>query len=448
MLRQRHSSDLLTDDDWSGVGEKRATQLPPPSPCSVALARLGPEAWKDWKDDVERCSTAAVTETDDVSMLEVLHSGVCVEERGVADALQMLEDDETEGRVRRVSLGVVHVDYTHGGMIGDSYEAPALGRLCREDVMRVGKVFSRLLASDGTLLVFAGTFFSVDSLREVQQWILGGSSGSEGKPELRLLPHDFQLITTCPRSEPSDSHRSGAEVSPSLPFSFTSEYVLGFCKGDSHRFSCEGNPHGWTAEDSLHVSPACGRSESFPEPPGSTESYGRLRRLQKPLQYMMTLLLTFSPVAGFVVELNAGLGTTALAAVLTGRRYSGFDGNHEAVYCALARLAALRMQLGVIEWPLKPAYSWSLYAQNYWRSDSGEKETVECMRHAQALPFLSCIMRAMPSVADLQISRNDEDWKRVEGRLQRFTGELDKGRARTSEEVSTRPRRKRRQKNT
>lgn len=130
--------------------------------------------------------------------------------------------------------------------------------------------------------------------------------------------------------------------------------------------SWEKNPYRWRFLD-RHEMPGCSEAERVKmTKEGGLEVV--VRPEQKPFRYLMLLILMFTQIGDLVVDPFMGVGSTAVACLLTGRRFWGCDKDPQAVHCARVRLKGLKDQLRAGNCSLKPAYTWDMFKAKYFES--------------------------------------------------------------------------------
>jgi hypothetical protein len=146
---------------------------------------------------------------------------------------------------------------------------------------------------------------------------------------------------------------------------------------------------------------------------GETTKEVPVRPEQKPFRYMMVLILMFTELGDLVIDPFCGVGSTAVACALTGRRFWGCDSDPEAVHYAKARLSALKDTLASGKGTTKPAYTWDMYKSQYYGA-GGDKIESEDKRLAQ---IVSDAVRAGPKEGEDAPALGKEEEERLVLRL-------------------------------
>jgi hypothetical protein len=132
----------------------------------------------------------------------------------------------------------------------------------------------------------------------------------------------------------------------------------------------------WRFQDT-HMMPACSDAEKIKMgvSEGGVMKHIVVRYEQKPIRYLIPLILMFTEPGDLVIDPFCGVGSTAVACMMTGRRFWGCDMATEAVVYAKARIKCLSSNLRSGASTLKPAYNWSMYRENYYGKSPKTIET-------------------------------------------------------------------------
>ena len=221
-------------------------------------------------------------------------------------------------------------------------------------LMHLGQLLTRHLADDGTVLMFC----PFDELKETKRHMT--VPGSDLEP--------FKRFFTWIKTTAFPSHRSKCPNG-------SCEAVLYFKKkGQVNYTSWEKNPHvKWRFLDH-HEMPSCNPGERVLKhsADGTAEA---VRPEQKPYRYLMMLILMFTSPGDLVIDPFMGVGSTAVACALTGRRFWGCDSDPEATHYAKVRLKTLREAVASGSKSVKTAFTWDEYKAKYFQVGGRAQQT-------------------------------------------------------------------------
>jgi DNA modification methylase len=137
------------------------------------------------------------------------------------------------------------------------------------------------------------------------------------------------------------------------------------------------NPHSWRYSGA-HLMPSCTAKE-FVKKTLEDKSTVVVRPEQKPVRYLMALILMFTTPGQLVVDPFMGVGSTAVACALTGRRFWGCDSDGEAVHYTKLRLRALAEDLKRKKRKVRIAYNWHEYRKLYCACEDEKLEAEDAL---------------------------------------------------------------------
>lgn len=380
------------------------------SPMAAGSAECTPET----SEEEERGETEGLLDVEDdgghggipgsdeelVSLLDIAHSGIGLANVGTLAYLTRQLGSTQDATEHEVDMGIVRAPVTPLSRDSDDRALP------REAYRSVGEFFGRFLSDRGTLLVFSpmdlGTQPNVlDIKRDIE----------DGSGDKLVASSPSHIVLTKLGLEPV--------LMPTWIPPITSELIWVFhrAKGDQY-VSWNGNPHEWRASD-FHNVPWCSSYEYVYSADGESATK-HLQAEQTPLLYMMALMLMFTRPGDRILEIVCGAGTTAMASVLTGRKYDGIDSNIQAIRCTTARLAALERRLAEHSTFFKSAFDWESYTAHYfdhWRGLNGEE--TELLQFREFREPLNNAFKALAGLPDWRelLPKITGDWSTMRGRL-------------------------------
>jgi DNA modification methylase len=123
------------------------------------------------------------------------------------------------------------------------------------------------------------------------------------------------------------------------------------------------NPYPWRFME-VHQMPSCSAAEKIMR----LQTDGKkipVRPEQKPIRYLMALILMFTKLGDIVCDPFMGVGSVAVACALTGRVFVGTDKDPLALHYTNLRLRALLESFQQKKTKLKPAWTWKAFASHY-----------------------------------------------------------------------------------
>ena len=134
-----------------------------------------------------------------------------------------------------------------------------------------------------------------------------------------------------------------------------------------------GNPYDWKFLE-VHEMPTCSPAERIMRVQSDGTKVA-VRPEQKPIRYLMALILMFTKRGDYVCDPFMGVGSVAVACALTGRVFMGCDQDPLAVHYTNLRLRALLESFQQKKTKMKPAWTWKAFASNYHQSKTEDART-------------------------------------------------------------------------
>jgi hypothetical protein len=143
------------------------------------------------------------------------------------------------------------------------------------------------------------------------------------------------------------------------------EDIVYLKKRDEKQYTSDwsSNPYSWKFLE-VHQMPSCSAAERIMR----VQTDGKkvpVRPEQKPVRYLMALILMFTKRGDIVCDPFMGVGSVAVACALTGRVFLGADKDPIAVHYTNVRLRALLESFQQKKTKMKPAWTWKAFAAHY-----------------------------------------------------------------------------------
>jgi hypothetical protein len=250
--------------------------------------------------------------------------------------------------------------------------------------MQLGQLLTKHLKDDGTVLLFC----PFDELKATKAHMT--VPGSDLEP--------FKRFFTWVKTSAVPAHRSKCPNA-------SCEALLYFKKKNNVNYtSWEGNPHQkWKFLDH-HEMAACNPGERVLKH-GADGTADVVRVEQKPYRYMIMLILMFTSPGDLVIDPFMGVGSTAVACALTGRRFWGCDVDAEATYFARLRLKSLREAIAAGGKRDRTAFTWEEYKKNYFSIGPRAQELAD----TEAAAAQAALEKEKPKENDLALTEDDVD---------------------------------------
>jgi DNA modification methylase len=214
--------------------------------------------------------------------------------------------------------------------------------LSTEQYAELGRLMQRCLRPFGTVLVFCDPRRST----EISTAMNGGG--------LQAYKRHFHWVKT-----------NMVQKQKSACPAACMEDIVYLKKRDEKQYTSDwsGNPYPWRFLE-VHQMPSCSAAEKIMR----VQTDGKkvpVRPEQKPVRYLMALILMFTKRGDYVCDPFMGVGSVAVACALTGRVFMGCDKDPIAVHYTNLRLRALLESFQQKKTNMKPAWTWKAFASHY-----------------------------------------------------------------------------------